>query len=723
MSWDIGLPRRSVVLAALLLIVALGLVGAALWPTGDELAPADPEELRRVLGLEESLPPELYSSVAAIIQADSGPSYHARAVSDLAPGGRPSPPSAYRASNLSNDFETTFDSSGIGVVLESASADTALAMRLTGYGYGGWVQAMGDPTLSAEGNRVSYLYQIGEVELEEWYVNGSLGLEQGFTLNAPPPLPRSEAGRGFVLRLELDLGGALRPVLDAGGLGISFRDRQGVTVLRYGGLMARDAGGRELPVGLSLDGNRLSLLVDDADAEYPVTVDPFIQKAKLTTSDGAAGDQFGWSVGISGDTVVVGARFADVGGETEQGSAYVFTRPGGGWITTSTAARLTASDGAAGDRFGYSVAISGDTVVVGAETAGNLNQGSAYVFTRPGGGWITTSTAARLTASDGEAFDKFGISVAISGDTVVVGACSADVGGNAGQGSAYVFTKPGEGWSSTSTAARLTASDGADFDGFGVSVAISGDTVVVGAHSDDVGGNQFQGSAYVFTRPGGGWSATSTAAKLTASDGGVFDQFGVSVAISGDTVVVGAQGAIVGGNQEQGSAYVYTRPGGGWSATSIAAKLTASDGAAGDSFGISVAISGDTVVVGAFFDDVGGNLWQGSAYVFTKPGGGWSATSAAARLTASDGEAGDSFGISVAISGDTLIVGAFQADVGGNSSQGAAYRTDATIGVMALPATGGPSNLSWIVLAASLVGAFLLVSGIYTYRGTTRRSA
>ena len=408
MSRDIRWPRKGVVLAALLLIVALGSVGVGLRPAGDHLAPADPGELRRVLGLEESLPPELYPSLAATIQADSGPSYHAMAISDAQPRGRPSPPSAYRAFNLSHDFQVTFDSSGISVVLESDATDTAITMRLTGYGYGDQVQAVGDPALSAEGNRVSYHYKIGQVELEEWYVNGGLGLEQGFTLNAPLPQPRSGGARGSVLRLELDLGGALRPVLDAGGLGLSFRDRQGTPVLRYGGLMARDAAGREFSVGLSLDGNRLSLLVDDADAAYPITVDPFIQKAKLTASDGAAEDLFGLFVAVSGDTVVVGARKADVGGNSNQGAAYLFTRPDGGWNATSTAAKLTAFDGATDDHFG-TVAISGDTVVVGASSAnveGNKQRGAAYVFTKSTGGWSTTSTAAKLTASDGGTGDN-----------------------------------------------------------------------------------------------------------------------------------------------------------------------------------------------------------------------------------------------------------------------------------------------------------------------------
>jgi hypothetical protein len=241
------------------------------------------------------------------------------------------------------------------------------------------------------------------------------------------------------------------------------------------------------------------------------------------------------------------------------------------------------------------------------------------VFVKPGSGWTTTSTfTAKLTASDGAALDEFGTSVAVSGDTVVVGAPFDRIGGNKDQGSAYVFVKPGSGWTTTSTfTAKLTASDGAGGDRFGSSVAVSGDTVVVGAPRADIGvPADNRGAAYVFVKPSGGWSNMTETAKLTASDGAVDDQFGYSVAISGDTVVVGAPLAEIGSNTNQGAAYVFVKPSAGWSDMTETAKLTASDGAADDYFGFSVAISGDTVVVGAPRDDIGGNTNQGSAYVF-----------------------------------------------------------------------------------------------------------
>ena len=392
------------------------------------------------------------------------------------------------------------------------------------------------------------------------------------------------------------------------------------------------------------------------------------QTAKLTASDGAAADMFGYSVSIDGNTVVVGAVNATVGGKICQGAAYVFTEPVSGWANVTQTAKLTASDGAKDDGFGYSVSISGNTVAIGAYAAtvgANSCQGAAYVFSEPGSGWADTTQTAKLTASDGAGGDAFGISISISGNTVVVGAYGSAY---TYRGAAYVFTEPDSGWVDMVQTAKLTASDGADGDCFGNSVSISGNTVVVGADWAKIGDNSYQGAGYAFTAPDSDW-ATAQGAELSASDGAAYDQLGVSIAISGNTMVVGTYAyADVGGNRGQGAAYVFTESGSVWTQT---AKLTASDGAAMDFFGVSVAISGNTVVVGAYAN-VNGNTYQGAAYVFTQSGFGWTQT---AKLTASDGVANDHFGKSVSISGDgdTVVVGATLAAVNGNSGQGAAY--------------------------------------------------
>ena len=556
-----------------------------------------------------------------------------------------------------------------GIELRAGSA--RLGLRLTAYGYDGALSPvrMADPR--AEANRVEYR----RGDLTEWYINGPLGLEQGFTL-AAPPRSRTERSMGQPLTLALDISGDLRARLDEDGRAVAFHTGAGEAMLRYRGLIAYDAAGKDLHAWLEVAGNHVRLCVDDTGARYPLVVDPFIQQAELTASDGAAGDDFGAAVAISGDTVVVGAIADTIGAHASQGSAYVFVKPVAGWATMSETAKLTASDGAASDLFGAAVAISGDTVVVGAivdDIGANSNQGSAYVFVKPVAGWATMTETAKLTASDGAASDLFGAAVAISSDTVVVGAYADDIGANSDQGSTYVFVKPVAGWATMTQTAKLTASDGAASDLFGYAVAISGDTVVVGAAVDDIGANSDQGSAYVFVKPVAGWATMTETAKLTASDGAAGDEVGYAVAISGDTVVVGAALDDIGANSDQGSAYVFVKPVAGWATMTETAKLTASDGATSDFFGYTTAISGDTMVVGAAVDDIGANSDQGSAYMFLKPVAGWTTMTETGKLTASDGAAGDEFGYAVAISGDTVVVGAIGNDIGANAEQGSAY--------------------------------------------------
>jgi hypothetical protein len=388
-----------------------------------------------------------------------------------------------------------------------------------------------------------------------------------------------------------------------------------------------------------------------------------IEAAKIIALDGAAGDQFGYSVALSGDTAVIGARFDsdDVNG-LESGSAYVFIRTGTTW---SQQAKLTASDGMARDWFGVRVAISGDTAVVTADAddddVNGVDSGSAYVFTRSGTTW---SLQAKLTAADGAPVDLFGYSVALSDDTAVFGAKFDDDDINGVKsGSAYVFVRSGTTWSQQ---AKLTAADGKPGDEFGYSVALAGDTVVVTANADDddVKGTD-SGSAYVFTRSGAIWSQQ---AKLTAADGAAGDLFGVRSAVYGDTALIGARFTDDSGD-DSGSAYVFTRSGAVWSQQ---AKLTAADGAAGDDFGYSVSISGDSALVGAQSDDNNINgVDSGSAYLFTRSGTTWSQY---AKITASDGSAGDQFGGRVAISGNTAIIGARLVDDDVNrENSGAAY--------------------------------------------------
>ena len=392
----------------------------------------------------------------------------------------------------------------------------------------------------------------------------------------------------------------------------------------------------------SVTGNETDPETSSNSVSQSTAVNPFTwsQQAKLTASDAAASDDFGASVAVSGDTAAVGAPFDDDAGSSS-GSAYVFVR-GSTW---SQQAKLTASDAAVSDRFGKSIAVSGDTAAVGApfdDDAGS-SSGSAYVFVRSGSTW---SQQAKLTADDGAAFDEFGASVAVSGNTAVVGAPFDDDAGNS-SGSAYVFVRSGSTWIQQ---AKLTASDAAASDRFGTSIALSGDTVVVGANRADPEGKTNAGAAYVFVRSGSTWGQQ---AKLTAGDGAAFDRFGRSVAISGDTVVAGANRADLGATTDAGAAYVFVRSDSTWTQQ---AKLTASDVEDYDLFGRSTGISGDTIAVGSHFHkDDGTSAFTGSVYVFQRSLGTWSQQTI---LTASDAGRPGKFARELSISGDTVLAGA-----------------------------------------------------------------
>ncbi len=231
---------------------------------------------------------------------------------------------------------------------------------------------------------------------------------------------------------------------------------------------------------------------------------------------------------------------------------------------------------------------------------------------------------------------------------------------------AYVFTKPATGWTNMTQTAKLTASDGAWNEGVGASVSISGNTVVVGAPGHYVG-EVSMGAAYVFVEPDSGWANMTQTAELTPSDGANQEEFGISVSISGDTVVVGAKLA-----QPAGAAYVFTEPGSGWANMTQTGKLTIFDTAAGAYFGTSVSISGDTIIVGDPSAAINGTA-QGAAYSFTKPASGWTDMTETDLIIDPAGNVGFGFGNAVAISGNMVVVGEYESDVGGNFDEGAAY--------------------------------------------------
>lgn len=330
--------------------------------------------------------------------------------------------------------------------------------------------------------------------------------------------------------------------------------------------------------------------------------------ARLTASDEAGDADFGCSVSICGDYIVVGADYSECTG-SKIGSAYVFKKPATGWTDATETAKLTASDGAGNDYFGASVSISGEYIVVGAwadDNNGN-NSGSAYIYKMPVAGWTDATETAKLTASDGAAWDYFGNTVSISGDDVVIGAVGNDDNGD-NSGSAYVFEKPPTGWTGATETIKLTASDAASEDYFGRSVYISGDLVVVGES------RYYGGSVYIFEKPATGWADVEETAKLSSSEGAECVYFGISVSTSGDYVVAGAYGPDA-EFWERGEIYIFEKPASGWTDATETSKRLASDGANSDFFGISVSISGDYLIAGSEEDDDHGYN-SGSAYIF-----------------------------------------------------------------------------------------------------------
>jgi len=357
------------------------------------------------------------------------------------------------------------------------------------------------------------------------------------------------------------------------------------------------------------------------------------ENVKITASDGAFGDNFGISVAVGSGRIVVSAYQDDDNGSSS-GSAYIFDLDG------NQLTKITASDGAANDYFGESVAVGSGRIVVGApdDDDNGSESGSAYIFDLDG------NQLTKITASDGAAGDIFGRSVAVGCGRIVVGAERDDDNGSS-SGSAYIFDLDGN------ELTKITASDADGGDNFGYSVAVGSGRIVVGAWQDDDNGSQ-SGSAYIFDLDG------NQLTKITASDGALGDNFGFSVAVGSGRIVVGAYQDDDNGS-DSGSAYIFDLDG------NQLTKITPSDGAADDDFGFSVAVGSGRIVVGARFDDDNGSS-SGSAYIFDLDGNQLS------KITASDGAASNFFGYSVAVGCGRIVIGAYGDDDNGSAS-GSAY--------------------------------------------------
>ena len=392
-------------------------------------------------------------------------------------------------------------------------------------------------------------------------------------------------------------------------------------------------------------------------------------RVQLNTSAAVLHDNLGASVGISGDYALVGVPKDDTDNGRNAGSVQVFFQSETGWVQHQ---KLHASDASDNDEFGATLAVSGDYVIVGAPRKSGVGRrsGAAYIFVRRGTEWVEQ---AKLVAADETRGDYFGISVAIDGSTVLVGAHRANSARFADSGAVYVFERIGAVWNQT---AKLTAPDATHFLYFGFSVGLDADTAIVGAIRDDEEGND-AGAAHVFVRSGFQWTHQ---AKLLGNNTKEADRFGYAVDVDGDFAIVSSPYNKSRGLQSSGAAYIFERSGERWVQQRNRVRIRMipidPDGATG--FGTSVAIEGEIAVIGATGGVVGDEP-VGAAYIFARNEPPfWNQHT---KLAASDRRAGDQVGFSVAISGSEVITGAPKHSAGGLAS-GAAYifqqREDAT---------------------------------------------
>jgi hypothetical protein len=586
------------------------------------------------------LSPEAQSSISATMGRDI-PTYQAKATR-----GR------IEADNARQKLTANFTAHGVEVV----SGHQNWTMVLQSYGYGGALRSVIAAAPHASLNRVEY--QRGA--LTEWYLNGPFGLEQGITVQKRPA-----QADGQPLTVAFAIESNLSAALDENEKGLTLTRGDGQVAFHYRGLLAYDDNGKKLPAWLELKGSQLLLRVEDTSARYPVVIDPFVQTAELTASDGVPNAEFGDSVAVSGNTVVAGAPGCLNCGFV--GAAYVFTEPANGWGNMTQTAKLTASDGVANNQFGFTVSIDGGTIAVGAHGT-NSGRGAVYIFNEPTNGWTNMTETAKLTASDATPSELVGRSVSISGNTVVAGAPQDNNGAYKEQGAAYVFVEPSGGWANMSQTAKLTASDGVSYGEMGYSVGIDGDTIVVGDPSPISTRTASAGKAYVFVEPLGGWVSMTQTAELTGSDATVGARLGNFVGISGNTVVAGAPLATPGTKQQQGAAYVFVQPLTGWANMTQTAKLTASDGVRRAYFGRAVAISGNEIVIGAPNQTVNSDTGEGAVYEFLEPETGWVNMTQSIALNAIHAGDNDEVGCRVSVDGDTIVAGAL-----GGSKRGAAF--------------------------------------------------
>jgi hypothetical protein len=558
----------------------------------------------------------------------------------------------WQARNPGQQWTTTFD--GRGFLTSPREGTWQWGLELKSYGFGENQSPVGGaPAVQADGQRIAYQW---DTAVQEWFVNDRRGLEHGFTVKERPESP---AAPPAPLAFTFNTRGTLRPHVSADAQAVHFQDASGATVLNYSGLKVWDADGKVLASHFTPVAGGVRLWVEERGARYPLTIDPVAQRAYLKPADVGttqAGDLFGWSVAVSDDTVVVGAPNEDSAATgvnsapdedaTSSGAAYIFVRSGTGWTQQAYLKPAAVGTTQTEDHFGRSVAVAGDTVVVGAygedsattgvNSAPNesaTDSGAAYVFVRSGTVWTQQAYLKPAAFGGTQAGDNFGSSVAVAGDTVVVGAYredSASTGvnsspneGAASSGAAYVFVRSGTVWTQQAYLKPAAVGTTQAGDRFGSSVAVAGDTAVVGAYGEDSAatgvnstpdeGAPDSGAAYVFVRSGTVWTQQAHLKPAAVGTTQAGDFFGWSVAVSDDTAIVGAlyeDSDTTGVNSppneaaiSAGAAYVFVRSGTVWTQQAYLKPAAVGTTQAGDFFGWSVAVAGNTAVGGAPKED------------------------------------------------------------------------------------------------------------------------
>lgn len=388
----------------------------------------------------------------------------------------------------------------------------------------------------------------------------------------------------------------------------------------------------------------------------------FAQVNRLSAGDGVGGDRFGHALAMTDEFLVVGAFKADILGLPEQGAAYIYQRSAATphiWLFRK---KIVAPDGQARDNFGISVAISGETILIGAQaadlTSGNpldTDHGAAYIYSRHQGGSDNWGFVKKLTASDFETGANFGWSVALDGSTAAIGAFLDNSEGDKDRGAVYLFSQNSGGANSWGQTNKIVANDGMAGDYFGFVVAVAGETVVVGAKLADIAPFQDQGAAYIFEKNSGGTNGWGQVKKLTAADGLQRDLFGAAVALEGDIIAVGAYWADHMFKADQGAVYLFGRHEGGSQNWGSLAKIQLPSGEAGDHFGRHLTLADGSLLVSAPEAEPASGAGDGLAYRFQENGGQWTLTD---TLNPTEGPTPIDFGSSVAQNGNIIFIGA-----------------------------------------------------------------